>query len=89
MKYIKKLSIGLVIAVLSSGIFIGLVPSRAYAAPGDPIALKRQYVIYKSADLLKRCIEIKTDYKATNAQDVINSIFYLDIGIIIQFFGQR
>ena len=76
MKYIKKLSIGLVIAVLSSGIFIGLVPSRAYAAPGDPIALKRQYVIYKSADLLKRCIEIKTDYKATNAQDVINSIFY-------------
>jgi hypothetical protein len=80
MKYIKKLSIGLVIAVLSSGIFVGLVPSKAYAAPGDPIAIKDQYVIYKSADLLKKCIFIANEYKSTNAQDVINSIFKTDGG---------
>jgi len=79
MKYIKKLSIGLVIAVLSSGIFIGLVPSKAYAAP-DPISMKDQYVIYKSADLLKKCIFIANEYKTTNAQDVINSIFRTDGG---------
>lgn len=80
MKYIKKLSIGLVIAVLSSGIFIGLVPSKAYAAPGDPISIKDQYVIYRSADLLKKCIFIANEYKTTNEKDVINSIFKTDGG---------
>jgi hypothetical protein len=82
MKYIKRLSIGLVIAVLSSGIFIGLFPQKAFAAS---LSYEDQYIIVKSANLLARCVGgggYTPGDSTVNAQDSVNNIFMSDIQLV-------